>query len=156
MAILFLDSSAIVKRYTTEIGSAWVSNLIAPSVRQNVHSIHVSLLSGVEVVAALTRRQRIGSLSAQDAAQAITTFQNDWDKSYETIDVNKDVIRDAMDLAQRYALRGYDAVQLASALEASSLAQQFQQPFTFISADDKLNAAAEAEGLQIENPNDYP
>jgi len=39
---------------------------------------------------------------------------------------------------------------------ANSLARQFQQSFTFISADDKLNAAAEAEGLQIENPNDYP
>jgi hypothetical protein len=29
-------------------------------------------------------------------------------------------------------------------------------PLTFLSADDRLNRAATAEGLAVENPNDYP
>jgi uncharacterized protein len=29
-------------------------------------------------------------------------------------------------------------------------------PLTFLSADDRLNRAAVAEGLAVDNPNDYP
>jgi hypothetical protein len=61
-----------------------------------------------------------------------------------------------MHLAQRYALRGYDAVQLASALELSALARSVQATMIFVSADDELNAAAVMEGLQVENPNLHP
>ena len=59
-------------------------------------------------------------------------------------------------LAQRHGLRGYDAVQLASAMEVSALAQQFQSPFILVAADKELNAAAAAEGVQVENPNLHP
>jgi len=54
-------------------------------------------------------------------------------------------------------LRGYDAVQLAAALEANDerLANALT-PLTLVSADTELNTAAQAEGLNVENPNNYP
>jgi uroporphyrinogen-III synthase len=61
-----------------------------------------------------------------------------------------------MHLAKQHALRGYDTIQLASALEIAALAQQLQPPFILVSADDELNAAAAAEGLTVENPNSNP
>ena len=62
-----------------------------------------------------------------------------------------------MTLATKHALRGYDAVQLAAALEANDerIANELS-PLALISADDELNAAAKAEGLTVEDPNDYP
>lgn len=62
-----------------------------------------------------------------------------------------------MDLAERHTLRGYDAVQLATACELNALlvSQQLEQ-ITFICADNALLAAANLEGLLTENPNNYP
>ena len=62
-----------------------------------------------------------------------------------------------MKLATKHALRGYDAVQLAAALEANdeSLANGLP-PLILVSADTKLNTAAQAEGLVVQNPNNYP
>ena len=55
-------------------------------------------------------------------------------------------------LARTHALRGYDAVQLAAALEVWA-----QIPTTvLISGDDDLNAAAVAEGMHVEDPNTHP
>ncbi|MEJ7625122.1 MAG: hypothetical protein WKF34_14110 [Pyrinomonadaceae bacterium] len=58
-------------------------------------------------------------------------------------------------------MRGSDAIQLASAVHIQrKLVLIGTNPdeivFTFISADNDLNAAASGEGLPVENPNDYP
>ena len=62
-----------------------------------------------------------------------------------------------MQVAQKHALRGYDAVQLAVALEVQTLSTSLRlSPIILVSADTELNATALAEGLLIENPNLYP
>src|SRR5947207_13907983 len=124
MAILFLDSSALVKRYISEVGSQWVLGLVAPGAG---NAAHISVVAGAEVVAACVRRQRDGSLTPDEAARAITEFSDDWTALYEVVGADRQVVNRAMLLAQRHALRGYDAVQLASALEVSALAQQVQR-----------------------------
>jgi predicted nucleic acid-binding protein len=74
MATLFLDSSALVKRYVAETGSRWVADLVTPPAG-NV--VHISIVSGAEVVAALVRRQRAGSLAEEQASRAIAEFADD-------------------------------------------------------------------------------
>jgi uncharacterized protein len=55
-------------------------------------------------------------------------------------------------LADTYALRGYDAVQLAAAIEV-----RLQVPaLILVSADTELNTAATVEGLSVEDPNTHP
>ena len=59
-------------------------------------------------------------------------------------------------LADRYGLRGYDAVQLAAAVAAQArLSRISNSRLIFVSADNDLNNAALAEGLAVENPNDH-
>jgi predicted nucleic acid-binding protein len=54
-------------------------------------------------------------------------------------------------------LRGYDAVQLATALETNrKRLSDGLSALVFVSADAELNNAAQAEGLEVENPNNYP
>jgi hypothetical protein len=60
-----------------------------------------------------------------------------------------------MDLAERHALRGYDAIQLGAALAVNDGCRATGLSLTIICADDELNAAA-AEGLAVENPNRHP
>ena len=65
MARLFFESSALVKRYIQETGTAWVDQLLNPTAR---HLIHVARLTGVEIISAIARRVRTGTL--QPAHQA--------------------------------------------------------------------------------------
>lgn len=52
MAIYFFDSSALVKCYVNEVGSAWVESLINSN---PPNDIAIAQITGVEVVAALSR-----------------------------------------------------------------------------------------------------
>jgi hypothetical protein len=67
------------------------------------------------------------------------------------------VVEQAVQLTQRHRLRGYDAVQLATALDANATLVAAGLPaLTFVAADDDLLAAARAEGLDADNPNLHP
>lgn len=64
MAVYFIDSSALVKRYISETGSAWVVGLFDPALNNEVF---IAAITGVEIIAAITRRSRGGSISVMDA-----------------------------------------------------------------------------------------
>ena len=149
MAAFFLDTSTVLKRYVQETGTAWVQALAAPTVR---HSLFVVRITLAETVAAITRRERGGSITPQDAATAVADFQLDFARQYRVVEVSAGLVAQAATLARRHALRGYDAVQLAAALEIHAT----DPSLTLLSADAELNTAATAEGLAVEDPNSHP
>ena len=154
MAIYFLDSSGLVKRYIREKGSRWILDLVRPSAN---NSIYVARIAGVEVVSALARRRKGNLLSSADTAKAISRFEKHFTRRYEKVNITPDLITSAMKLADKYSLRGYDTVQLAAALEVEAEIKAVgASGLIFVSADNELNTAAQAEGLQVENPNNYP
>lgn len=80
-----------------------------------------------------------------------------FDVEYELAAISTRVISQAVALTQRYRLRGYDAIQLATALDVRATALRAGLPdLTFITADDDLVTAALAEGLTAANPNRLP
>jgi predicted nucleic acid-binding protein len=150
MGAYYLDSSALVKRYVQERGTGWVSTLT--SVRSG-HEIFVALVTGVEVVSAVARQARAGRFSPQDASAIIQAFQNHFSSQYRVVLTVPAIVQQAMDLAQRHGLRGYDAIQLASALAVQrELAAYGADPLVFVCSDHELNSVAQAEGLRVENP----
>jgi predicted nucleic acid-binding protein len=152
MAHYFLDSSGLVKRYVAETGSGWVQNLCTPG-----NTIYISRITGAEVIAAIFRRLRVGDLRPEDAQAVARRFKDDFARAYRVIEVTAGVVERAMELAEARALRGYDAVQLATALELHQLRQEVSlSPLEFVSADGDLNEAAEAKGLLTDNPAAHP
>ncbi|MDQ3634782.1 MAG: type II toxin-antitoxin system VapC family toxin [Acidobacteriota bacterium] len=59
MSVYFGDSSALVKRYVTETGSAWLTATIDPKIGSRIYIAHITV---VEVVSAITRREKGGHL----------------------------------------------------------------------------------------------
>lgn len=154
MAVYFVDSSALVKRYISETGSTWVLSLFDPALNND---ILIAAITGVEIVAAITRRARSGSISAANAMAACNQFRSDLQSEYQVVEITERIITSAMALAETQGLRGYDAVQLAVGREINALCvANSLPPVTFVSADNELNAAAASEGLLVENPNNYP
>ena len=154
MAVYFFDSSSLVKRYVSEVGTAWIRGLTNPA---NSNGIYVAALAGVETVSAVTRRLRRGEMSSPDAATAIADFRRHYASVYFLIRASPGVIAQAMDLVESHDLRAYDAVQLATALQVQAKCRlDGTQAPTFTSADNNLNAAATAEGLAVDDPNAHP
>ena len=154
MAIYFIDSNALVKRYISETGSTWVLGIFNPALNNEVF---IAAVTSVEIIAAITRRSRSGSISITDAAATRNQFRSDLRKDYQIIEIAETIINSGMALAESYGLRGYDAIQLAVGRAVNTLCiNNGLSPVTFVSADNELNAAVIAEGLAIENPNNHP
>ena len=154
MAAFFSDSSALAKVYVVETGSAWMRALLPPA---TANEMFVSRISSVEVAAALARRVRAGSLSATDAQQGVTTLRADFGATYRIIEVTIPMVEHALQLTQTYALRAYDAMQLAAALllAGERSAAGMNLPI-FLCSDAQLTSAAASEGLAVDDPNLHP
>ena len=150
---LYFDTSALGKHYITEAGSRWVQLLV----RNKKTIVLTSSLTRIEGVCTFARRRREGMLSEDDLTQVCTIFNYDLAHHYVLVEADLGIISSAQRLALRYPLRAYDAVQLAT-VEFSNvqLVQARRPPLTFVCADDRLLAIAQAEGLLVENPNHHP
>jgi uncharacterized protein len=155
VAVYFLDSSAVVKRYLTEIGSPWMKGITDPAAGNNSW---VCALAGVEVLAALYRRVRTGVLLLPQARRLDHVFRADLNTLFGVIEPEPGILGVAMRLVAIHPLRAYDAVQLATALYLRSqyAASSARLRPTFISADQNLARAAALEGLPTDDPNLHP
>ena len=152
MAAFLFDASALAKRYLNEAGSEWVRQLLRPS---SAHTVFVAQTTPVELIAAVTRRQRGGALTAADAENAISDMVYDFSIQYRVVGLSHAIVQRAMDLARLHGLRGYDAIQLATAVfTASYRFEQQAETVILVSSDGELNQAATAEGLMVFDPND--
>lgn len=141
MSVIYLDSSAWVKRYVQEPGSGWVHSLFAR--RRRIAS---SALGHLEAVAALSRRLPRGELALLEPR-----LESDW-QNMARLPLTGEVIDQAVDLARRYRLRGADALHLATALALGKTLAAIEEPVVLSASDDELLSAERDAGLRVENP----
>ena len=154
MANLYADTSALVKRYAAEVGSAWLTALVDPA---SGHDVFSHQITAVEMIAALYLKARTGAITPADAQRADAVFRLDWQRQYQILEVSTPVIERAMQLVRQHGLRGYDAVHVAAALELDrDLRADGSTPLIFISADQDQLRAASAHGLAVDDPNAHP
>lgn len=151
MTSYYLDTSALIKHYVAEPGSAWLNDKLFKT--EDVLLL-TSSITMVEVWSALARRRREASISAQHHTDALDAFQEDSLLRYRYIELERAVIETAGQLLEHHPLRAYDSVQLASALVSGRILvdSALPQP-VFLSADNNLLMVAQAEGLLTDNPN---
>jgi uncharacterized protein len=107
--IAYFDASALVKRHVAERGSRETLDFAA-----RAEVVATSLISRAEVAAALARAVRTKLLDEEEARGAQRAFTAQW-PDIARIPVTEALVSRAETLAWEYGLRGYDAVQLASA-----------------------------------------
>ena len=143
----FLDSSALVRYYVTEPGSTWVRQRV-----DEEEPILLAEISVAEVAAALGILQREGRITPHHRQDFWERFERDCVERYDLIPVVYEVIYAAALLCARHPLKAYDAVQLAAGLALRETLAEHDIPLVFVSGDDTLITAAEAEGLTVDNP----
>lgn len=138
--IVFLDSSALVKRFTVEPGSRQVEQTMASEM------IGISGLAFVEVGSALSRRYREGLITESEQLEAIASL-NQEAKGFFVVDLSTLVIQEAQRLVLRNSgLRAGDALQLSSFF---ALQNDLEVEVDFLSFDHRLNEIAQSLGLPM-------
>lgn len=137
MAIVYFDSSAFVKLVVEEDGSD-----LAAALWDGCDAAVASRLAYPEVRAALAAAGRADRLDPTDQRRAETAWEDYW-AATRPIEVTETVTLHAGRLAGQHALRGADAVHLASLLAIGTAA-------TLLAVwDQRLRAGAQASGVQV-------
>lgn len=136
--IVYFDTSALIKRYFTELDSPAVVELWSRATL-----IATFQITYAEMKATFARMQREHSQQSMAAERARDTFGADW-QSFERIAVDAEVNRWVDFALARYPLSGADSIHLASALRLRELVEE---QVVFTCADVALVIAAKQEGL---------
>ena len=114
----------------------------------------VAQVTVVEVTSVLFRAARGGLLSVADARAGAADLSSRVGTDFRVVALDPPVLARALAVAEHHALRGYDCVQLATALMThDDRVAAGLDPLVLISADGDLNAAAALERLAVEDPN---
>ena len=137
--ILYLDTSALVKRYfaepyTDEILLLW----------RQATGIITSAVAYAESMAAFNRKKREVSLYEAVIRSVVSGFHKGW-AGFIRVEVTADLNRHIDRLVDRYSLRGFDTIHLASSILVH---ERLAGDLIFACFDQKLLLAAQSEGLK--------
>jgi len=146
--IFFLDTSALIKRYLHEKGSAYMRRLfhIGDAI------FYQTFLAPLEMTSAFYRRHRGSQISIEELSFLLGSYAAHSHRDYLLIPHSESLMDMAEALISRHPLRSLDAIQLASALGLRNTLPANAPLLTFLSADDRLVTAARQEHLRALNP----
>jgi len=137
MTIVYFDSSAFVKLVVEEDGSE-----VAATLWDGCDAAVSSRLAYPEVRAALATAGRAHRLAPAEQRRAEAMWEDFW-AATRTVELTEIITAHAGHLASRHALRGADAVHLASLLAVGAAETLFAV------WDQKLRTGAEAAGARL-------
>lgn len=147
MAVYYLDTSAVLKRYRTEKGTDVVTELYeARTGGDSLLTSHFTCLE-VESVAARALKGRMLTQRAYDSL--LGAFARDLTEHLYLLPVESALINEAIYAARRHAVRAPDAIHVASAELAK---RDSRDDFVFVASDRELLTAAESAGVETLNP----
>lgn len=145
MTPYFVDTSALLKRYVLEEGSAVIDDLI-----RDAGALHISQVAAVELLSSLKRLEAVDRVLAPDLyADLVQAFWSDVEVgALSVLEVTSEAVRRAGELLEERYLSPIDALQVAM---ATSL-QPDRGSVIFVSSDAKLNTVVRSLGLDVLDP----
>jgi uncharacterized protein len=137
--ILYLDTSALVKRYFKEPQSEGLISKWKEAVE-----IVTSSVAYAETIASFHRKEIEADINEKETHEIMDAFRRDW-QSFIRVEVT-DELNEAVDhVLTKYPLRGFDAIHLAS---ATLVRQSLPENFVFACFDQRLAQAAREDGFE--------
>lgn len=137
MAVIYFDSSALVKLLISEKGSD-----LAEELWDGCDAAVSSRLAYPEVCAALAAAERNNFFARKEISRAASTWEMYWN-AMRLIELNAQIAKNAGALARKSMLRGADSVHLASALAVG------MDDLVVAVWDRQLHAASLSAGLRV-------
>jgi predicted nucleic acid-binding protein len=139
-SIIYLDTSALVKRYIQEKGSQAFNDQLS-----TMDILITSEITIVEIASALASSMRRKIIAEELERQLWAQFQKDW-SGFVLIQFTEALLARAARLAREHSLRSYDAVHLAAALISQ---ESLDSEIMLATFDRQLWSAAENAGLKV-------
>lgn len=140
--ILFCDTSALMKAYANEINSPEVRAWLDAAAGR-----FVSLLAWTEMCAAFGLKERTLQITHDESAAGLRRFKSEWG-GFTNVQIDRELVQQAGELALSFGLRAYDSVHLAS---VQRVQRQLGSNLAFCCFDKQLDAAAQALGIKVIN-----
>ena len=134
---VFLDTSALAKRYVAEPGTQTVMELC-----DQADTLMISVIAVPEMISAFFRLRRERHITSRQYTSLKQFFLSDITDAL-ICETTPEVIQSAVNLLERYSLRGMDAIHLGAA--------QVSQADVFVSADARQCQACERLGIEVVN-----
>lgn len=135
--IAYFDTSAIVPLLVDEGGT-----IAAREIWLGADRLASVRLARVEARAALAQASRTGRISAEHLRSSTQDLEGLF-VQLDLVDVDEALVRQAAEVAEAQALRAYDAVHLAAAL------QVIEPDLVLVAGDRALLTAAESVGVMV-------
>ena len=152
MHYFYFDASALIKRYTEEVGSNKIDFLF-----QNVPLNRLMCLAiGVaEVFSICVRKRNDGRITRHHFEQAVGYLDNEvinTESDFETVAAQNVLIWKSISLIDTHSINSVDAILLCSALDIATNLRNEKNELVLIASDQRLLRAAQTEGLLCFNP----
>jgi predicted nucleic acid-binding protein len=148
--LFYLDSSAIVKRYKTEIGTP-VINFLYEACFDKKCVLSTSFLSVLEVVTTLKRLERGKEIASQEFDLMYSTFLEEI-QHFIVEKIDEPVYTLSLSLTLKHGLKAADTIQLATAKNLFDSLAEIKESLFFAAEDTELENAAKKEHLHTFNP----
>ncbi|TLX93476.1 MAG: type II toxin-antitoxin system VapC family toxin [Thaumarchaeota archaeon] len=147
--LVYLDSSAIVKRYIEEKGSESVDSVYEVLEKEGAQRVAFSIWNMGEVFGAIDARRQRGEIDEKDMSEAIRLFVGETRKfvamrRLTVLPIGGKVLQESRNLILKHHMYQADALQLATAREAEAA--------LILTADRKLAECAKSEEIQVKDP----
>ncbi len=153
--MLYLDSSALVKRCANEKGSRAVGARF-----ESGEKVFTSMVSFGEVHSSIARKFRSKELNSAELTKLRESFLDDWLFSLSVLNLDSSTMSELPRLVEQFELRAGDAIQLSTAFwlkNTNRLRRRSNLPeeaVEFGVADKRLAKVAQDCGFQVFNPED--
>jgi predicted nucleic acid-binding protein len=140
MKFAYFDTSALVKRYVSEQGSAQVRFLLRR------HDLLSSAITPIELLSAVWRRKRHGELTEDNFLATLNRIRGDRVR-WELVEIGEQVLSRAEEIVQRtLPIRTLDALHVASLITFQAIAA-IRVPF--ITGDRRQRDVAEQMKMEV-------
>lgn len=150
MTTYYFDTSAIVKRYYAEKGTAIVDAILSNPLSQD--RFITSFLTILEVTSSITRLKRSGQLTDYLAGEIFSRFRQDVHEHIQIVPLDNEIIvtTGAISMVEQYGLRSADAIHFATAIYVFSVIPS--STHVMVSSDRELLQAAKSSVIITLDP----
>lgn len=143
MEVLFFDTSALVKRYYEESGTARVDELI-----EGDEPVVITSLTVIETISAFRRKYNRTEIGEDAVNKLLAAFFEEALAEFVILPMEESIQQFSFDLVLEDDLRTLDSLQLSAALSITA----DDVAVSFVTADSELASVARTRGLTAVNP----
>ena len=152
MIHVYLDASALVKRYRREIGSEVVNDTIDRVSVDDARRLFVSSLTTIETLSILNRRRNESHMPRADFIVALRGIIGELKRCSHYLVIDDQLIISSAQYTIKHNINSADAIHVAILFSLQNVVRQGNDDLLCLAADKRLVRAARAEGITVVDP----